>query len=86
MLVFGTRPEAVKLAPIIARLKSDVHFRPIVAVTGQHREMLDQINQGFGVDPDLDLDIFAHGQSLGSIAAKTVVGVESALENTSPAP
>ncbi len=79
MLIYGTRPEAIKLAPIIAQLKSDPRLRPIVAVTGQHREMLDQINNGFGIEPDVDLDIFAHGQSLGSIAAKTVVGVESAL-------
>lgn len=84
MLIYGTRPEAVKLAPIIAGLKADPHFRPIVAVTGQHRDMLDQINHGFGVEPDIDLDIFAHGQSLGSIAAKTVVGVESALQEHKP--
>ncbi len=84
MLIYGTRPEAIKLAPIIAQLKSDPHFQPIVAVTGQHREMLDQINEGFGIEPDIDLDIFAHGQSLGSIAAKTVMGVESALAEHKP--
>lgn len=85
MVIYGTRPEAVKLAPIITGLKDGGQFRVIVAVTGQHREMLDQINEGFGIEPDIDLDIFAHGQSLSSIAAKTLLGVEGVLEEHRPA-
>jgi len=64
MLIYGTRPEAIKMAPLVRAMRDDDRFRPIVVVTGQHREMLDQVNDFFGITPDVDLDIHAPGQSL----------------------
>ena len=57
MVVYGTRPEAIKMAPVVAALQRPQHLEPVVAVTGQHREMLDQVNDLFGIRPDHDLDI-----------------------------
>lgn len=59
MPIFGTRPEAIKMAPIVTALQADDRFDCIVTVTGQHREMLDQVNELFGITPDHDLNIFA---------------------------
>ena len=64
MLVYGTRPEAIKMAPLVKAMGEDPRFRPVVVVTGQHREMLDQVNDFFSIAPDVDLDIHAPGQSL----------------------
>lgn len=57
MAVYGTRPEGIKMAPIVLALQNDPRFRVRVVVTGQHREMLDQVNQNFGIVPDHDLNI-----------------------------
>ena len=84
MAVYGTRPEAVKMAPIIGALNADSGFSCDVVVTGQHRDMLDQINRAFGVVPRMDLDIFHHGQSISALAAKTLHGMESVLECLRP--
>ena len=64
MLVYGTRPEAIKLAPLVTAMRDDERFNPIVVVTGQHREMLDQVHDFFGIVPDDDLDIHSPGQTL----------------------
>lgn len=72
MVVYGTRPEAVKVAPVIKALTSHESLKPTIVVTGQHREMLDQVNEVFGIQPDLDLNLFAHGQSLNELTAKIV--------------
>jgi UDP-N-acetylglucosamine 2-epimerase (non-hydrolysing) len=85
MVIFGTRPEAIKLAPVIAALRGrpDV-FETRVAVTAQHREMLDQVLECFGVEPDYDLDIMEHGQSLSDITSRVLCGVEPLLANERP--
>ena len=65
MLVFGTRPEAIKMCPLVKALQKDPdHFKTIVCVTGQHREMLDQVLSIFDVKPDYDLDIMKRDQDL----------------------
>lgn len=84
MIVVGTRPEAIKMAPVIlAMLKSDV-LQPVVVSTGQHREMLDQVNEVFGVTPDMDLDIFEPGQSLNTMLSKIITGIDSAITEIEP--
>lgn len=72
MTVYGTRPEAIKVAPIIKAMLRSEGLRPYVVVTGQHREMLDQVNSAFGIEPEADLDIFAPGQGLETTASKTL--------------
>ena len=67
LVVYGTRPEAIKMAPVIAALRASEHLHPFVAVTGQHRAMLDQVNELFGITPDHDLDIIAPRQQLHDI-------------------
>ena len=57
MVVYGTRPEAIKMAPVVKELERHPTLRPIVVVTGQHREMLDQVNRVFGIVPDHDLSL-----------------------------
>ncbi len=80
MLVYGTRPEAIKVAPLINRMRADERFDPVVVVTGQHREMLDQVNAFFGITPDIDLDIHSPGQTLTQITTRCLEGVGRALE------
>jgi len=84
MIAYGTRPEAVKVAPLVRALRCSAEFRPLVAVTGQHREMLDQVNDVFGIQPDVDLDIFEPGQSLGQVTTRTIAGVERVLAERRP--
>ena len=69
MLVFGTRPEAIKMCPLVNELKTRKGIQTIVCVTGQHRQMLDQVLTTFGVVPDFDLSIMKPGQSLFDITA-----------------
>lgn len=83
--VFGTRPEAIKLAPVINRLKDHPkRFRPITIVTAQHREMLDQVLDLFSIKPDHDLDIIRPRQSLAQIAARAMAGLDSVLRKVKP--
>ena len=84
MLVYGTRPEAIKLAPLVAAMRDDERFDPIVVVTGQHREMLDQVHDFFGIVPDEDLDIHAPGQTLTQITNRSLQGVGRAIEAYRP--
>ena len=72
MAIYGTRPEGIKMAPLVLALRDDPRFEVRVVVTGQHREMLDQVNQSFGIVPDSDLDIHAPGQSLTQISNRTL--------------
>ena len=72
MSVFGTRPEAIKMCPLVLELQSRPEFESIVCVTAQHREMLDSVLETFGVKPDYDLDIMEKGQTLASITAKVL--------------
>lgn len=76
MLVFGTRPEAIKMAPLVKELKKRAtEFETIVCVTGQHREMLDQVLEIFDIHPDYDLNIMKQGQDLYDITARVLVGM-----------
>ncbi|HET7531026.1 MAG TPA: UDP-N-acetylglucosamine 2-epimerase (non-hydrolyzing) [Mycobacteriales bacterium] len=84
MVVFGTRPEAVKLAPIILALDESAHFAPFVAVTAQHREMLDQVNGLFGIMPDADLDIMRPRQSLAGITTRALAGLDELVAKVRP--
>lgn len=84
MLVYGTRPEAIKLAPLVTAMRDDERFNPIVVVTGQHREMLDQVHDFFGIVPDDDLDIHSPGQTLTQITNRSLQGVGRAIEAHRP--
>lgn len=82
--VYGTRPEGIKMAPLVLALRDDSRFDVRVVVTGQHREMLDQVNENFGIVPDHDLNIHAPGQSLTQISNRTLDGLTSALADERP--
>jgi UDP-N-acetylglucosamine 2-epimerase (non-hydrolysing) len=84
LVVYGTRPEAIKMAPVVARLKQSSNLKPVVAVSGQHRQMLDQVNQLFGIRPEHDLDIIATRQSLESITIKSLAGVSQLITAERP--
>ncbi|BDA63252.1 non-hydrolyzing UDP-N-acetylglucosamine 2-epimerase [Actinomyces capricornis] len=84
MLVYGTRPEAIKLAPLVSAMRRDERFTPIVVVTGQHREMLDQVHEFFGITTDEDLDIHAPGQTLTQITTRCLEGVGAVLDVHQP--
>ena len=84
MVIYGTRPEAVKVAPLIRALDESALFTPLVAVTGQHRSMLDQVNDVFGIEPEFDLDIHPAGQTLTDITARALRGVQAVLHDEQP--
>ena len=85
MLVFGTRPEAIKMAPLVKELqKAPDRFETLVCVSGQHREMLDQVLSIFNIVPDFDLDIMKKGQDLYDVTARVLTGMREVLEKTSP--
>ncbi|MEO2097991.1 MAG: UDP-N-acetylglucosamine 2-epimerase (non-hydrolyzing) [Brachybacterium sp.] len=84
MTIYGTRPEAIKVAPVIKAIEKASDLESIVVVTGQHREMLDQVNTMFGIIPDHDLNIMSAGQSLNGIVAKVISGVDRILELEQP--
>ncbi|WP_165249402.1 non-hydrolyzing UDP-N-acetylglucosamine 2-epimerase [Adlercreutzia sp. ZJ141] len=85
MLVFGTRPEAIKMCPLVNELKSHPDkFEAIVCVTGQHREMLDQVLRVFGVNPDYDLSVMRSGQTLFDITSNVLLKVRAVLEEARP--
>lgn len=85
MTVFGTRPEAIKMAPVVLELKKQADLiEPIVAVTAQHREMLDQVLSLFSLTPDYDLDIMAAGQTLYDITGRALTGLKTVLEEAKP--
>lgn len=85
LLVFGTRPEAIKMAPLVKEFeKNPDRFETVVCVTGQHREMLDQVLQIFGIQPDYDLDIMKPGQDLYDITARVLIGMRDVLRNVQP--
>lgn len=84
MPVYGTRPEAIKMAPIIKALEVSEVLEPVVTVTGQHREMLDQVNKLFGINPDHDLNIIQPRQTLNAVMAKTIQGLDAILEEVAP--
>ncbi|OTO20151.1 UDP-N-acetylglucosamine 2-epimerase [Enterococcus sp. 3H8_DIV0648] len=82
--IFGTRPEAIKMAPLIKFLDKDSRFESHVAVTAQHREMLDQVLNFFNIIPDFDLDIMKQGQTLSDITCRVITLLESVYEKIQP--
>lgn len=84
LLVFGTRPEAIKMAPLVIKLKQHPEFQTIVCVTAQHREMLDQVLDIFEIKPDYDLNIMQKGQDLYDITSRVLVGMRNVLNEAKP--
>ncbi|MBP0633237.1 UDP-N-acetylglucosamine 2-epimerase (non-hydrolyzing) [Cupriavidus sp. AcVe19-1a] len=84
LAVFGTRPEAIKMAPLIHRLRESSNFELRVCVTGQHRLMLDQVLQLFDIVPDFDLNVISQGQSLSDITTRVLSGVHMVLDRFLP--
>lgn len=83
--VVGTRPDAVKMAPVVKLLQEDPDFRPILVATAQHREMLDQVLRLFGLRPDVDLDVMRPRQTLTEVTSRTLEGLDRVLSQTRPA-
>lgn len=84
MSIFGTRPEAIKMAPLIKELERDNRFDSVVSVTAQHREMLDQVLNTFGIKPDYDLNIMRDGQTLTDITSTVIKELNVVLSSSSP--
>lgn len=85
MLVFGTRPEAIKMAPLVKEFqKNPKFFETIICVTGQHREMLDQVLQIFDLSPNYDLNIMQHGQDLYDVTTRVLLGMRDVLKEVCP--
>lgn len=85
MLVFGTRPEAIKMAPLVKAFQSHpTEFNTQVCVTGQHREMLDQVLHLFDIVPDYDLNIMKQGQDLYDVTARVLTGMRDVLDKARP--
>lgn len=85
MTVFGTRPEAIKMCPLVLEMrKYPEYIQPIVAVTAQHREMLDQVLDLFGIKPDYDLNIMTSGQTLYDVTTRALMGLKDVMEDAKP--
>lgn len=84
MTVFGTRPEAIKMAPVVKALEAAPDMEAIVTVTAQHREMLDQVLHLFSITPDYDLNIMSAGQTLYDVTTKALLGLKDVLEEAKP--
>jgi UDP-N-acetylglucosamine 2-epimerase (non-hydrolysing) len=84
MAIFGTRPEAIKVAPVLAALEESPDFEPVIVVTGQHREMLEQVLELFRIEPHHDLDMCEPGQTLTSITTKALLGLEPLFASEQP--
>lgn len=84
LFVFGTRPEAIKMAPLVKEIESDSKFESIVCVTGQHREMLDSVLTIFSIEPHYDLNIMKHGQGIVDIASRVLYGVDNVIKQCLP--
>jgi UDP-N-acetylglucosamine 2-epimerase (non-hydrolysing) len=83
-VIFGTRPEAIKLAPVILALKADPAFECHVCVTAQHRQMLDQVTEVFGIKPDTDLDLMRPNQTLAGLTARAIEAIDQYLAAEKP--
>lgn len=84
MTVFGTRPEAIKMCPLVLEMRKHPEIQPIVAVTAQHREMLDQVLDLFGITPDYDLNIMQAGQTLYDVTTRALIGLKEVMEEAKP--
>ena len=84
MTVFGTRPETIKMAPVVKELESRSGIDSIVCVSAQHREMLDQVLSAFDIVPDFDLNIMTQGQTLSDITTRILRGLEDVIKQVAP--
>jgi UDP-N-acetylglucosamine 2-epimerase (non-hydrolysing) len=84
LVIFGTRPEAIKLFPVVAALKADARFRPVVCVSAQHREMLDQVLDIAGIAPEHDLDVMRPDQTLDALTASLLTGLGQVMDQVKP--
>ena len=85
LLVFGTRPEAIKMAPLVKEFQKNTEsFKTVVCVTGQHREMLDQVLSIFDIVPDYDLNIMKQGQDLYDVTSRVLLGMRDVLKEVKP--
>ena len=84
MLVFGTRPEAIKMAPLVKKFQENTDFQTLVCVTAQHREMLDQVLDIFDIKPDYDLNIMKQGQDLYDITSRVMLGLRDVFNESNP--
>lgn len=84
MTIFGTRPEAIKMCPLVKELEENGHIESIVTVTGQHREMLDQVLQLFNIEPDYDLNIMKAKQTLTDVTARALQGLDDIMKKVKP--
>ena len=84
MSIFGTRPEAIKMAPLIKELEKRKEIESVVAVTAQHREMLDQVLETFDIKPDYDLNIMKQGQTLADVTTRALQGLEKVIKECKP--
>jgi len=84
MVIYGTRPEAIKLAPVIRAIGASPRLCPIVTLTGQHRTMVEQVNSMFGIRPDHDLDVIRPGQSLHGLTARVLERLSPILQQDRP--
>ena len=84
MTVYGTRPEAIKVAPVIKALEKDERFESVAVSTGQHKEMLEQVNKMFGIEPKLDLHLMKPGQGLNEIVSRALVGLDEITDAEQP--
>ena len=84
MSIFGTRPEAIKMAPLVKELEKREEIESIVCVTAQHRQMLDQVLETFKIKPDYDLNIMKDGQTLGDITTRALTGIEGIIKEVKP--
>lgn len=84
MTVYGTRPEAIKVAPVLAHLQRDPRFESVAVSTGQHREMLEQVNALFGIQPRHNLDLMKKGQTLNEIVSRAIAGLDRIIEEEKP--
>lgn len=84
LVVFGTRPEAIKMAPVVHALQSQASIETILCVTAQHRQMLDQVLELFELTPDIDLDIMKPGQDLADVTSRVLLGLRDTLASIQP--
>lgn len=84
MTVFGTRPEAIKMAPVVLKLQADPRFKPVTVVTAQHREMLDQVLEIFKISPDYDFNIMHQNQTLEEITSKVMLDLSKVIQKEKP--
>ncbi|TCT36326.1 UDP-N-acetylglucosamine 2-epimerase [Martelella mediterranea] len=82
--IFGTRPEAIKMAPVVRSMTNDSAIMSLTCVTGQHRSMLDQVLDLFEIRPDFDLSVMAPNQTLNSLSCKIIAGLDEVLDQVRP--